>query len=194
LRCFQCFACMTVSVAVLCLLLRISTLVSTSWGRKQNHYLRTHARMCVRMHARARTHTYTHTLSLTRTHHTYSLSHSLSHKHTLTHTHTHTDARRETAALARRHRTAFLVCPCCFLKHPHLRALAHASSATPALRPAANASLLPATATPAAAAAAVMESHGGARQRGRVRVRSQRQRGGGKCERGHLPLKLPRKP
>ena len=36
-------------------------------------------------------------------------------------------------ALARHHRVAFLCCPCCFLKHPHLRHLAHTSQATPAL-------------------------------------------------------------
>ena len=30
-------------------------------------------------------------------------------------------------ALARRHRVAFLCCPCCFLKHAHLRSLAHDS-------------------------------------------------------------------
>ena len=36
-------------------------------------------------------------------------------------------------ALARQHRVAFLCCPCCFLKHPHLRHLAHTSPATPPL-------------------------------------------------------------
>ena len=30
-------------------------------------------------------------------------------------------------ALARRHHVAFLCCPCCFMKHPHLRCLAHES-------------------------------------------------------------------
>ena len=41
-------------------------------------------------------------------------------------------------ALARRHHVAFLCCPCCFLKHKHLRGLAHASdpgAPTPASAP-----------------------------------------------------------
>jgi len=69
-------------------------------------------------------------------------------------------------ALARRHRAAFLCCPCCFLKHPHLRQLAHESEATPSFN--LDSSLLPASYAShlvqvpvdgAAAAALVSEVH-----------------------------------